>query len=874
MRPINISSTKAIDYYYALDPFFSHKDAQWAGAIIETMGLSNRITKDQFSKILNGQDMQGNQIIKNGHGKDSKKQYKSKHRAAIDIALSAPKSVSILALHCGHEKAIDAHKNAVQQTIAEIEQEFIKARQTIGGKTQVLDAKGLFAMFNHSTSRANDPQLHTHVLTMNMCVADNKYKAVFNDLIYKNQRYINNYYQQTLASELVKAGYQIEIQKNGNFEIKGISEKVIKKFSKRTEQIEKQLAGMDKTQLNEAQRRNRATIESRQDKDQTTDKTQLNAKWELEYSARKIENKIQYGQSKAKKAIDIIQDAANWLHKKEASFNRHDLLNMAFSLSRGVSTYEIKKAFKNAIDKGHIQSTGQRITKSGLILENYATPKMIKMEKDIMNLYTQGLNNMSEVLPNIDLSPYDYFTKGQKLFVRNVFESKNQFNLVQGDAGTGKTSAMKAVAELNKSKKILGLAYTGKAASEIENKANIKSMTIDQLLNQIKKRSIKQKAMDKLSGKYAGIWLIDESSMIGSAQILKLMRLAKSEHAKVFFIGDSKQLQAIAAGKMFKELQTNKHIELTETLRQKEVVIKKAVELVKQKHIKAGLNLLKSTGNVIENTSIDEMISDYIANNGSMIITSTNADREYINQKTRQALKQSGLLHSKDYTFKTESEKRMSEGQKCLVQSYEIGQEIIINDAPGVQAGSRFIVTGINRDKNQIKLISSPTVRIWDEKQRKFKHIARKKRQVVTLNPMKSDLSIVKHEKKEFSKGERVIFTRNDNQLDVKNGNIGIIEGIRAEQMKIKVNDRQITINSKDYANIDHAHAITVYKSQGQTSEKVYIYANNKGHHTTEFLYTGLSRASHQAKIYCENYQQFMCQCMNEQEKQTSLSIG
>jgi conjugative relaxase-like TrwC/TraI family protein len=311
MRPVNVSSTKAIDYYYALDPFFSHKESQWAGAIRQAMGLSERITKDEFSKVLQGQDMKGNQIIKNGHGKDSKKQYQSKHRAAIDIALSAPKSVSITALHCGHNKIIEAHQNAVQQTITEIEQEFIKARETKTGKTQVIDASGLFATFNHSTSRANDPQLHTHVLIMNMCIAGNKYKAVFNDLIYKNQRYINNYYQQSLASELMKAGYQIEIQKNGNFEIKGVSEKVIKQFSKRTDEIEKQLRQMSDSQLNEAQRRNKATIESRQDKDRTIDKAQLKAKWEQEHSSKKIENKIKYGHTKSKKAIGIIQNAAN-----------------------------------------------------------------------------------------------------------------------------------------------------------------------------------------------------------------------------------------------------------------------------------------------------------------------------------------------------------------------------------------------------------------------------------------------------------------------------------------------------------------------------------------------------------------------------------
>jgi hypothetical protein len=188
---------------------------------------------------------------------------------------------------------------------------------------------------------------------------------------------------------------------------------------------------------------------------------------------------------------------------------------MAFHLSRGVSVSEMKKAFKNAIDSGLIQSTGKRLTKTGLTLESFATPAMIKMEQQIMEIYQKGLNKMTPET-SIDLSSYNYFTSGQKAFVRDVFESANQFNLIQGDAGTGKTSAMKAVRELKPSKNLLGLAYTGKAASELEDKAGIKSKTIDQMLNEIKNRSAKQKAFDKMSGKYSGIWLIDESSMIGA----------------------------------------------------------------------------------------------------------------------------------------------------------------------------------------------------------------------------------------------------------------------------------------------------------------------------------------------------------------------
>ena len=131
----------------------------------------------------------------------------------------------------------------------------------------------------------------------------------------------------------------------------------------------------------------------------------------------------------------------------------------------------------------------------------------------------------------------------------------------------------------------------------------------------------------------------------------------------------------------------------------------------------------------------------------------------------------------------------------------------------------------------------------------------------------------IEHETKRFSPGERIIFTRNDKALGVKNGHIGIIEKLTPNKIKINLDGRRLTINQKDYASFDHAYALTVYKSQGQTAKNVYIYASNRGQHNREYLYSALSRASHSAKVYCENFQKFSHQCAQAQQKQTSLSM-
>lgn len=90
--------------------------------------------------------------------------------AGFDLTFSAPKSVSALWALSGPQlqQAIhQAHQQAVNETMAWVEQEFIQSRSGKGGVAHV-PVRGLIAsMFDHWDSREGDPQLHTHVVVSN-----------------------------------------------------------------------------------------------------------------------------------------------------------------------------------------------------------------------------------------------------------------------------------------------------------------------------------------------------------------------------------------------------------------------------------------------------------------------------------------------------------------------------------------------------------------------------------------------------------------------------------------------------------------------------------------------------------------------------------
>jgi len=79
---------------------------------------------------------------------------------------------------------------------------------------------------------------------------------------------------------------------------------------------------------------------------------------------------------------------------------------------------------------------------------------------------------------------------------------------------------------------------------------------------------------------------------------------------------------------------------------------------------------------------------------------------------------------------------------------------------------------------------------------------------------------------KEFSEGERFIFLRNDNALEVKNGTTGTLERMLADgEMQVKTDDGcDINFNVNTYKELDRAYAVTIHKAQGVSVDEAQVY--------------------------------------------------
>ena len=179
-----------------------------------------------------------------GSGKQLTSRTRSDRTVGYDFTFSVPKSVSLLYALTGDRQLLDAFREAVDETMRDIETE-MKARVRKGGKdADRVTGNMAWAEFIHTTSRpvdgVPDPQLHAHVFAFNATWDDpeRQWKAgQFRDLK-RDAPYFQAAFRVRLAEKLQDLGFAVE-RKRDDFEVAGVPAAAIRRFSRRTDEIEK-----------------------------------------------------------------------------------------------------------------------------------------------------------------------------------------------------------------------------------------------------------------------------------------------------------------------------------------------------------------------------------------------------------------------------------------------------------------------------------------------------------------------------------------------------------------------------------------------------------------------------------------------------------
>ena len=106
---------------------------------------------------------------------------------------------------------------------------------------------------------------------------------------------------------------------------------------------------------------------------------------------------------------------------------------------------------------------------------------------------------------------------------------------------------------------------------------------------------------------------------------------------------------------------------------------------------------------------------------------------------------------------------------------------------------------------------------------------------------------------KNFATGDRILLTKNDQGLDVKNGDLGTVTDINKTHITVQLDrEKSVIIDTAKYESVQHGYAITAHKSQGATVDRAHVVAGGSGMEGTEWAYVSNSRARDETHVHVD----------------------
>jgi conjugative relaxase-like TrwC/TraI family protein len=259
---------------------------RWWGKAADRLRLHGEIDADPFLAVMAGQDPTTGQDLGRRFGEVSVRGY--------DATFSAPKSVSVL-FGLGDEEirhqVVEAHERAVEAVLGWVESH-AHTRMRHHGHVVTVDAEGIMVgVFRQHTSRAADPQLHTHLVIANRVRSpDRRWLALDARTIKHDQRTLSALYHAGLRAELTRRlGVRWEVPEHGITEVADVAEGVRIEFSRRSGDVQRRTdekldrfadaMGREPTPRERWRLEREAVVDSRPAKPRALDADVLHGRW-------------------------------------------------------------------------------------------------------------------------------------------------------------------------------------------------------------------------------------------------------------------------------------------------------------------------------------------------------------------------------------------------------------------------------------------------------------------------------------------------------------------------------------------------------------------------------------------------------------------
>jgi conjugative relaxase-like TrwC/TraI family protein len=511
--------------------------------------------------------------------------------AGYDLVFSPPKSVSLLHALGGDEvrHAVNqAHLAAWQAALSYLEERACVTRKGKSGRVRERGSGFVAAAYQHRTSRAQDPHLHTHVIVANLAKSpDGTFRALDGRPILERHRLAAGYlYQSQLRFELTRSlGVEWREPQKGMAEMAGIPDEVLREFSKRRLQV---LDHLEREGTSGFYAAKVAAVVTR-DRKEPLDLPRLREEWwarAAEHGLGRRQLKRLLGRTVARQLSDHeIAEVASHLVGPDGLTERcstfagtEAVMAWAERHTQGAPAERVLALVERFLAREEVAAVERAaVGRPGL----FSTDELLRHERAALTLAAPTRQVRvpvvsDETLARVVRARAGELSAEQEAMVRAVSASPDRVVCVVGHAGAGKTAALGALAEAFRREGYLtlGAAPSGVAAANLEAETGVPSMTLHGLLAETWGRGGLPREC---------LLLVDEAGMADTRTLTRALFQVDHADGKLVLVGDPAQLAAVGPGGLFAALvERNGAVELHDNRRQRDELERRALALLRE----------------------------------------------------------------------------------------------------------------------------------------------------------------------------------------------------------------------------------------------------------------------------------------------------
>ncbi len=803
------------DYYAAGEI----RPGQWMGAGAERLELKDNVTCEQFRALCE------NLNPETGERLTQRSQKEGQRRVFYDFTCSAPKSVSVLAVTLNDPRLIVAHEEATRIAFRELET-FAAARVRKQGNQGYRTTGNLVAAaFVHDSSRALDPQLHTHFTVFNATFDKEErcWKALEARGMYDAIRYGTAVYRNELAKRVQQIGYRIVPAKHG-FEIEGVNDGVLKSFSKRAQQRDAVVKEMEEKlgrklsndEISHAVHQSRTKkikgISTAEVRERQLSQLSADERQSLEILRASVQSTRMPRIALAEN--QVLNHAIEHVFERKSVVPEHELLDVALSHRLG------------AVDLNHLKGAVKHSPDLVKTERGFSTKEIVTMELDLIQTVNAGCDLVAPLHPGY--RPADWLGEDQRRAIYHVLRTSDRITGLRGLAGSGKTTALRELVAACKEAKIepLFCAPTA-AATEVLRKEGFEAKTLQSLL--LSKPILTERQLI----------VLDEAGAVGMDDMKRLFDGARD--ARIILSGDTGQHASVARGDALRILEQHsdfKSGQLTAIRRQHQADYRKAVELAAQKRTVEAFAQLERMGAITElagdelhGSAAKSYLKALNENKSALLVAPTWAEIEAVTEKVRAELKSAGRLALEEKTFQVFDSLSWTEAQKRDARQYRPGMAVHFHRrGHGFEKGETVAVVAVENDSLKVQHGDGTE----------------------SLFSLDAGIACDVGEKRKLkvAAGDKLLLQANWPKKFV-NGELVEVKHLAGEAI-ILTDGRTIPA---DYRTFTYGYAVTSHAAQGKTVAEVLIVASSRSLPAInqEQFYVSISRGRERCQVFTDD---------------------